>query len=314
MIFIYHAATLAGRHPPSSLSGLAACLDAGAAIVEIDLVPLADGDFALLHDISLDATTDGRGSVAGLTAEKVRGWRLRRSTDRGRGTLSGESVGTLSEAVALVAARGGLAELQLDLKPHLPLTDAVLKGLLQQIRPIQHCVRVTSVADWALRRLRALDAGLALGFDPLLYLDVERPPANHAADRASSSEKPSLSVPPYHTGAYGYLDDHPLATERWGSGREYLAARAEGLAAQAAVDIWYVRATLLARMLDDGFDGIDWLHRQGIQVAAWTLNPDQPHHIALARRLSALGVDRITTDDPEGLAAALEHADAGASS
>ena len=65
-------------------------------------------------------------------------------------------------------------------------------------------------------------------------------------------------------------------------------------------------ATLIARMLADGFDPIAWLHLHGIQVAAWTLNPDQPHHVALARRLVALGVDRITTDDPEGLAAALD--------
>ncbi len=89
------------------------------------------------------------------------------------------------------------------------------------------------------------------------------------------------------------------------SAREYLAMRAEGLAAQASAGTWYVRATLLARMLADGFDWIDWLHLHGIQVAAWTLNPNQPHHIALARRLSVLGVDRITTDDPAGLAAAL---------
>lgn len=294
-LFIHHAATLGGRFPPSSLSGLAACLDAGAAIIEIDLVPLADGDFALLHDGHLDATTDGSGSVAEATAEQVREFRL-----RWRGALTGEPVGTLSQAVALVAAHDGLAELQLDLKPFTPLTDAVLAALLRQIAPIRPRVRVTSVADWALRRLRRLDPGLALGFDPLLYLDVERSP--------EPEKKGGMRIPPHHTGAYGYLDDHPLAADRWGEAHEYLAARAEGLAAQVAAGTWYVRATLLARMLADGFDWIDWLHRHGIQVAAWTLNPAQPHHIALARRLSALGVDRITTDDPAGLAAVLDRA------
>ncbi len=291
-LFIHHAATLGGRFPPSSLSGLAACLDAGAAIAEVDLVPLADGDFALLHDGRLDAATDGSGPVAEATAEQVRGFRL-----RWRGALTGEPVGTLSEAVALVAAHDGLAELQLDLKPFSPLTDAVLAALLRQIQPIRPRVRVTSVADWALRRLCRLDPGLALGFDPLLYLDVERSPEPGGSG--------GLRIPPHHAGAYGYLDDHPLAADRWGAACEYLTARAEVLAAQASAGIWYVRATLLARMLGDGFDWIDWLHRHGIQVAAWTLNPDQPHHIALARRLSALGVDRITTDDPAGLAAAL---------
>lgn len=288
---IYHAATLAGRFPPSSLGGLAACLEAGAEIVEVDIVPLADGDFALLHDGHLDEITDGQGPVAAATADQVRRLRL-----RWRGALTNEQVGTLSQAVELVAAQPRLAELQLDLKPYSPLTERVLSDLLRIIAPIRRRVRVSSVADWALRRLRVLDAGLALGFDPLLYLDVERNPE-------PSAHAPR--IPPQRTGAYGYLDDHPLATDQWGSARQYLEARIEGLTVQVSAGVWYLRARLIARMLADGFDPIAWLHLHGIQVAAWMLNPDQPHQVALARRLAALGVDRITTDDPDGLATAL---------
>lgn len=286
-LLIHHAATLGGCFPPSSLSGLAACLAAGAAAVEVDIVPLADGDFALLHDGRLDGLTDGSGPVAAATVAQVRGLRL-----RWRGALTDEPVGTLSQAVTLVAENEALAELQLDLKPYSPLTDSVLSDLLRIIQPIHRRVRVSSVADWALRRLRVLDAGLALGFDPLLYLDVER-----------ALEPGGERIPPHHAGSYGYLDDHPLAADRWSSTRQYLEIRVEGLAAQVAAGIWYLRATLVARMLADGFDPIAWLRLHGIQAAAWTLNPDQPHHIVLARRLIKLGVDRITTDDPAGLAA-----------
>lgn len=288
---IYHAATLAGRFPPSSLSGLAACLADSAAIVEVDIVPLADGDFALLHDGRLETSTEGNGPVAAATAEQVRGLRLHWG-----GALTTERVGTLSEVVSLVAGHPGLAELQLDLKPYAPLSEPVLSALLQLIRPILPRVRVTSVADWALRRLQALEPALALGFDPLLYLDVWRGP---------EETDNGVRIPPYHAGAYGYLDDHPLAADRWSTPQEYLAARLEGLTAQASAPVWYVRATLLAHMLADGFDPVAWLHGHGIQVAAWTLNPGQPHHLALAYRLAELGVDRITTDDPRGLAAAL---------
>ena len=270
---------------------MAACLDAGAAIVEIDLVPLADGDFALLHDGHLDATTDGSGSVAEATAEQVREFRL-----RWRGALTDEPVGTLSEAVALVAAHDGLAELQLDLKPFTPLTDAVLAALLRQIAPIRPRVRVTSVADWALRRLRRLDPGLALGFDPLLYLDVERgSPTGDASPRTTPAPTATWTTIRWRLiGGARRMNIWRCAPRYWP--RRHRPARGT------------CRATLLARMLADGFDWIDWLHRHSIQVAAWTLNPDQPHHIALARRLSALGVDRITTDDPAGLAAVLDRA------
>jgi glycerophosphoryl diester phosphodiesterase len=107
------------------------------------------------------------------------------------------------------------------------------------------------------------------------------------------------------TGAYGYLDDHPLAADRWGTAHEYLAARTEVLWGQAPVAMWYVRATLLARMWADGFDWIAELHRRGAQVTAWTLNPDLPHHLGLAAELIERGVDRITTDDAGRLARAL---------
>ncbi len=287
-VLIHHAATLGGRFPPSSLSGLAACLAAGAAVVEVDLVPLADGDFALLHDGRLDGQTDGSGPVAAATAAQLRSQRR-----RWRDALTAEPVGTLSEAVALVAENKSLAELQLDLKPYSPLSDSVLSDLLRLIQPIRRRVRVSSVADWALRRLRVLDAGLALGFDPLLYLDVERSP-----------EPGGERFPPHNAGAYGYLDDHPLAADRWSSTLQYLETRIEVLSVQVAAGVWYLRATLVARMLADGFDPIAWLRLHGIQSAVWTLNPDQPHHVALARRLIKLGVDRITTDDPVGLAAA----------
>ncbi len=285
-LLIHHAAHRGLRHPPSSLSGLADCLAAGAQIVEVDITPLAGGDFALLHDGLLETVSDGRGPVAAARGEQVRGLRL-----RWREALTDEPVGLLSHALALVAAQPGLVELQLDLKPHAPLTDDVLRGLVRLVAPVKWQVRVTSVADWAIRRLAALDRELALGFDPLLYLDVER-------------DDPD--TPPLRMGAYGYLDDHPLAQRRWGAPADYLAARADALWAQAPVGVWYIRAAMLARGLDEGFDWIAWLHERGAQVVAWTLDADRPHQLDLARQMAALGVDRITTNDAPALAAALQ--------
>ena len=111
------------------------------------------------------------------------------------------------------------------------------------------------------------------------------------------------------TGAYGYLDDHALGADHWGTAFEHLTARADVLWAQAPVAMWYIRATLLARMLEDGFDRIADLQRRGAQVTAWTLNPDRPHHLGLAAELIERGVDRIITDDAERLAEGMGLAD-----
>jgi glycerophosphoryl diester phosphodiesterase len=73
--------------------------------------------------------------------------------------------------------------------------------------------------------------------------------------------------------------------------------------------VWCLRGQLLARALDDGFDWIGWLHDRGAEVAAWTLDPDQPHQLDLARQLAIAGVDRITTDDVLGLKDALRMRD-----
>ena len=172
------------------------------------------------------------------------------------------------------------------------MADAALASLGRTVGPLGRRVRVSSTSDRDLRRLHELAPDLALGFDPLRHLDVDPGPGKMASRYLR------------RTGAYGYLDDHALAADRWGAASEYLAARADVLWAQAPVSMWYIRATLLARMLEDGFDWIADLHRRRAQVTAWTLNPDRPHHLGLAAELIEHGVDRIITEDAPRLAEA----------
>lgn len=282
---VCHAAGRGSICPPNSLRGLRDCLAAGAGFIEMDVTPLADGEFALLHDRFLEQGTDGKGTVNSATIEQVRGLRL-----LWQGAASDDRVALLREAVALADGFPGLQELQLDLKSHSPIAEAALAALARQVAPLGTRVRVSSTDDRAIRRLAMFAPGLPLGYDPVRYLDMD-PGASRPRSRYLA-----------RAGVYGYLDDHPLAADRWGTPAQYLAMRADALWALAPVPMWYVRATLLARMLADGFDWIAWLHARGAQVTAWTLNPVQPHHIMLAAQLVERGVDRIITDDPEGLA------------
>ncbi len=291
VLLIHHAANRGDSHPPNSIRGLQACLDAGARAIEVDISPLADGHFLLLHDRLLEHNTTGRGLVSAHTADQVSDLYL-----TWQGAVTGEPVALLSQALDLVSRHPHPIELQLDLKPHTPLNDGVLSRLVDTLQPVKDRVRVTSLADWALRHLRALDADLPLGFDPLFYLDVG---PRLALERG-------LSAPPFRQGAYGYWDDHPLGTYRWGETADYLAARAEALWAQAPSGaVWYIRARLLAHVLEAGFDWVADLHSRGAQVAAWTLNANHPADVELARQLTAVGVDRITTDDAPTLAQVL---------
>ena len=207
-----------------------------------------------------------------------------------QGVVTNESIGTLSEAIELIRDTSYPHELQLDLKPYRPLDRSTLENLLLLISPVKDRIRVSSVADWTLRFLRRLDSRLLIGFDPLLYLDI------------ATRERYSLCLPPFRLGSYGYRDDHPLSSYKWGHIAEYLSARAEALYSQVPFNaVWFIRASLLAQVLADGFDWIGYLHAHGMQVGAWTLDAENPDQIELAQYLIDASIDRITTNDVQHL-------------
>jgi len=117
-LLIHHAANRGHSCPPSSLRGLQACLEAGARVVEVDVIPLTGGDFALLHDERLENVTNGTGNVSAKLARQV--CHLRHTW---QGVVTDEPVGLLSQAVSLVRDYPHVQELQLDLKPDAPPTE-----------------------------------------------------------------------------------------------------------------------------------------------------------------------------------------------
>ena len=71
----------------------------------------------------------------------------------------------------------------------------------------------------------------------------------------------------------------------------------------------YLDHELVLFAADDGFDLVAAFHAAGRRVDAYTIQRADAAGLAAARRLLALEVDQITTDDPEGLAAALRLTD-----
>lgn len=71
-------------------------------MVEIDIQRTKDGGFVLMHDGSIDRTTEGKGNVADYTVEELKRFRLRRAD----GSLSDETIPTLEEA--LTACKGAV--------------------------------------------------------------------------------------------------------------------------------------------------------------------------------------------------------------
>jgi len=90
-LLISHAAC-GGHAPENTLAGIRRALNFGVDAIEIDVQASADGVPVLMHDLTVDRTTNGTGHVAKLAVDDLR------ALDAG-----GEPVPTLAEALELTA-------------------------------------------------------------------------------------------------------------------------------------------------------------------------------------------------------------------
>lgn len=81
----------------NSLPAMRHAIEMGVDVVEIDIRRTADGRLVLMHDATIDRTTNGRGEVASLTFDSIRRCRLKAPD----GTLTDLLVPTLDEVFEL---------------------------------------------------------------------------------------------------------------------------------------------------------------------------------------------------------------------
>jgi glycerol kinase/glycerophosphoryl diester phosphodiesterase len=161
----------AARAPENTASSLAAGIDGGADLIEVDVGLSRDGRVVLLHDTTLDRTTNGRGPLRGLDWGRIGAldagsWFSRR--------YAGEPPIDLDDALAIVRPR---VPLIVELKPvgrerprGVDAADrATVDGVLAAFERTGGVRGVTmSSAGWTLldhaaQRVRGLDLALTVG-------------------------------------------------------------------------------------------------------------------------------------------------------
>lgn len=95
-----------GTFPENTLSAFGAAIDAGADMCEVDVQLSRDGAVVVIHDDTVDRTTDGKGEVAELTLAELK--KLDAGARFKDGVLKGERVPTLDEVFAFISGRCGL--------------------------------------------------------------------------------------------------------------------------------------------------------------------------------------------------------------
>jgi glycerophosphoryl diester phosphodiesterase len=102
-LIIAHRGDSAHR-PENTLASFASALEVGADIVELDVQLTKDGAVAVIHDPTVDRTTDGSGRVAELTLQQLRALSAGYPGQFGS-KYAGERVPTLPEVLAFLKGR-----------------------------------------------------------------------------------------------------------------------------------------------------------------------------------------------------------------
>jgi glycerophosphoryl diester phosphodiesterase len=103
----------------------------------------------------------------------------------------------------------------------------------------------------------------------------------------------------------GYDPCHGGSLEALRASGDFAGWIAEALAAAPDAELIYLAHEIVIAADDAGTDLIGLVHASGRRVDAYTIRRVTPDSLRLAARLVALKADQITTDDPEGLAAAM---------
>ncbi len=137
--------------PENTLAAFRTAVAQGADGLEFDVQMSRDGALVVIHDETVDRTTNGKGAVADLTLEQLR------SLDAG----GGQQIPTFDEVIQLAKA-SGVTILPETKSAHLyPGIEAKIVASLREADYLDHTV-VLAFEDESLARLRNLDPDLRL--------------------------------------------------------------------------------------------------------------------------------------------------------
>ena len=256
--------------PEDTLAAIDLGLEVGVDGVELDVWKTADGHYVLMHDNTVDRTTNGTGEIASLTLAQIRALEVRWTPEpfvrRSQFPVPPDSdrfrhlrVPTLEEALGRVHAK---AFAMLDLKAEDVEGVARLvveKGLVGDV-----IFKVNSVAEGEAVRRVAPDAVL-----------LGRPDDEQALDEMLRALRPPIM----------HLDDKTLKAE--------IIRRLD----QAGTLVWMntLGQTDVTALASDT-DGLSWLRRLSDELGKWWPAQAQPG-LRPYRKLAERGADFIQTDN-----------------
>jgi glycerophosphoryl diester phosphodiesterase len=214
--------------PENTLAAFRAAIQAGAEGIECDITHCATGEIVVIHDDTLERTTNGRGRVVDTSFTTLR------SLDAGAwyaASFAGEQIPTLNEVLEL--AKGTL-QLNIEIKGMDTHDDGIEVEVAEMLRQmdVQDSVIISSFNPWALLRMKRAAAEVRCAL-----LITRESPVNSTPEWTTSL-LPIQALHPEHTMVdQDYVD--------WAHKQGYL------------VNVWTVnQVAAMLEMIRLGVDGI----------------------------------------------------------
>ncbi|HEV2140414.1 MAG TPA: glycerophosphodiester phosphodiesterase family protein [Candidatus Dormibacteraeota bacterium] len=140
------------HHPENTMRSFRSAIAAGCDLIECDVHLSSDGRLVVIHDHTLERTTNGKGFVRDYSAAELR--RL----DAGEG----EHIPLLQEVVELAIGKVGLVIEIKQVPIQYPGLEDKLVAMLRQLGAVSECA-IVSFHHPSIRQLRQMEPKLQLG-------------------------------------------------------------------------------------------------------------------------------------------------------
>ena len=229
------------RAPENTLEAFRLALESGAGGLELDVHLTRDGHVVVIHDSTLDRTTEGTGAVTNMTLEELReadaGHNF--SPDEGD-TLPYRGLGQRIPTLAEVLREFPGVAVNIDMKAARPGIEAAVLKVLREAGAEERALVVSSRRS-AVRRFRRISGGLISTGASRWETGVFYAFSNLRLERLLRPAYDALQVPIRHRGI-------PLVTRRFVGAAHRRNVR---------IDAWTINETdEMRRLLDLGVDVI----------------------------------------------------------
>lgn len=187
---IYAHRGASGHAPENTMAAFRLAVQEGAGGIELDVQLSADKQVVVIHDETLDRTTDGIGAVGSLTWEELR----RLDASFGQEAYRGEGIPLLSQVLELLAPTQ--LELNIELKNGIVPYDGMEEAVVRLVRQygMEKRIVLSSFNHYSIARLAGMAPDIEMA---VLYSDGLYRPWEYAAFVGARSLHPHyLAVTP----------------------------------------------------------------------------------------------------------------------